>query len=285
LSQLFNSRRLIILITLVALLLTVIGLTKDRPEFSLIEKAVLDFTAPLQKGFTKITNSARSTWQGIAEIRHLKRQKEDLAKQVRNLRDENRQLKEQYLENQRLRMLLEFRERIPYNTVVAQVIGRSADNWFSFITIDQGTEDGLKKGMAVVGTNGLVGQISGVTEHTSRVLLILDQNSAVSGLIQETRENGIVEGMIKPNSYLVMKGLPRDAKVKKGDHILSSGLGGIFPKGLFIGRVAKVEDEPYGISKRALVTPAENFNSLEEVLVITNNRPLKESLPGQEVNQ
>lgn len=281
LSQFFNSRKLILLIFFIALLLTVIGLTKDRPEFSSVEKIILDFTAPLQKGFTKLTNSARNAWQGVAELRHLKDQKEDLAKQVRSLRDENRQLKEQSLENQRLRAMLDFKPRVPYQTVGAQVIGRSADNWFSFITIDKGAKDGLSKGMAVMTVNGLVGQISGVTERTSRILLILDENSAVSCLIQETRENGIVEGGTKSNGVLIMTGLPRDAKVKKGDHVLSSGLGGIFPKGLFLGRVARVENEPYGISKRAVIMPAENFNALEEVLVITNNRPLREVLPSQ----
>lgn len=285
LSQFFNSRKLIVLILFVALLLTVIGITKNRPEFSPVEKIILDITAPLQKSFTKLTNSARRSWQGVAELRNLKQQKEELGKEVRNLRDENRQLKEQTLENQRLRELLIFRPKIPYQTVGAQVIGRSVNNWFAFITIDKGAQDGLSKGMSVVTINGLVGQINGVTEHTSRVLLILDQNSAVSGLIQETRENGIVEGGAKSNGLLVMTGLPRDAKVKQGDHVLSSGLGGIFPKGLYLGRVAKVEAEPYGISKRAVVTPGENFNALEEVLVIINNRPLRADVPGQEGNQ
>jgi len=274
LSQLFNSRSLIFFIFLLALLLTVIGITKNRPEFSLLEKGILDLTAPLQKGLTKISDSAHSAWQGVVELKQLKVEKAALAKEVRILRDENRQLKEQYLENQRLRKLLLFREKIPYETTNAQVIGRSVDNWFSLLTLDKGTKDGLKKGMAVISVNGLIGQVTSVTNHTARVLLIIDQNSAVSGLIQETRENGIVEGTTKPSGFLIMKGLPRDAQVKEGEHVLSSGLGGVFPKGLIIGRVVKVESETYGIAKKALITPAENFSSLEEVMVITNKRSL-----------
>lgn len=278
-SQLFKSRRLVVLILLTALMLIVIGLTKDRTEFSIVEKAILDFTAPVQKVFTGISNYARNSWRGVAGIKKVRAQKESLAIEVRQLRDENRHLKEERLENQRLRQVLDFREKAPYQTVAAQVIGRSVDNWFGFITLDKGSTDGLNKGMAVITVNGLVGQVTMVTQNTAQVLLILDQNSAVSALIQETRENGIVEGVTKHDGLLVMGGLPRDAKVKKGDHVLSSGLGGIFPKGLIIGRVVKVEKEAYGIAQRALVASAENFNLLEEVLVITNNKPIRDVEP------
>lgn len=282
-SQSFNVRKLVIATIIVAILLTVIGLTRNRPELSTLEKFVLDITAPIQRGWTEVSNTFAKGWQGIAEIRHLKAERDQLAKTVRDLRRENRQYKEDVLENARLKSLLDFQNQIPYQTESARVIGRSVNNWFSLLIVDKGALDGIRKGMTVVGNNGLIGQITTVSNHTAQVLLILDQNSAASGLIQESRENGIVEGSVTGN--LVMQRLPRDAKVKAGDHVLSSGLGGIFPKGIYIGRVAKVESGNYDISKKAIVIPAENFNALEEVLIITNNvprRPLTTEEGGNE---
>lgn len=278
-SQFFNPRRLVILVILVLLALAVVGITKNRAELSSLEKIVIDSTAPIQRVWTGITNSLAKGWQGIAEIRQLKQQRDELAKMVRELRNENRQFTETRLENERLKRMLGFQEKSPYQTLPARVIGRSVNNWFSFLTIDQGVNAGVRKGMTVITVNGLVGQINAVSNNTAQVLMILDQSSAVSGLIQESRENGIVEGTSKPDGTLIMQRLPRDAKVKKGDHVFSSGLGGIFPKGIFIGRVAKVERETYDISKKAVVIPAENFNTLEEVLVITNNTPVKPLTP------
>lgn len=252
-----------------------VGVTKNRVEISGIEKIILDFTAPIQRVWTGVTNSLTRSWRNIAEIRQINQERNSLAKMVRELRQESRDFDEIRLENERLKRLLSFQEKAPYETLPAQVISRSVNNWFKFLTISKGANDGLTKGMTVITVNGLVGQINTVSTNTAQVLLIIDQNSAVSGLIQESRENGIVEGTSNPSGTLVMQRLPRDAKVKKGDHVLSSGLGGIFPKGIFVGRVAKVEKETYDISKRAVVIPAENFNTLEEVLVITNNIPTR----------
>lgn len=270
-----NWKNTILIIIIFIGLLTVINITKERTEFSNIEKIILDFTAPLQVGWSSITGHIDSLWQGAMILNNLKAEHQLLAENVRELRQQSREYQEMKLENERLRDLLSFKEKFAYQTVGAEVIGRNMSNWDNFLVINKGLNDGIDRGMAVITKNGLIGQTMMVTNNTAQVLLILDENSTVSGIVQETRENGMVEGQGKRSSFLQMQRLPRDAKVKAGDHIFSSGLGGVFPKGIFVGRVEKILTDPYDIAKKAIIVPAENFNKIEEVLVVVNNKPLK----------
>lgn len=270
-----NWKNTILIIIIFIGLLTVINITKERTEFSNIEKIILDITAPLQAGWSSITGHVDSLWQGAMTLNNLKAEHQLLAENVRELRQQSREYQEMKLENERLRDLLSFKEKFAYQTVGAEVIGRNMNNWDNFLVINKGLNDGIDRGMAVITKNGLIGQTMMVTNNTAQVLLILDENSTVSGIVQETRENGMIEGQGKRSSFLQMQRLPRDAKVKAGDHIFSSGLGGVFPKGIFVGRVEKISTDPYDIAKKAIIVPAENFNKIEEVLVIVNNKPLK----------
>lgn len=270
-----NWKSIILILVIFVGLLTVINTTKDRVEFTNIEKVILDFTAPLQAGWSSITGHIDSLWQGVMTLNNLKSKSQLLAENVRELRQQSREYQEIKLENERLRKLLSFKEKFAYQTVGAEVIARNANNWDNFLVINKGLKDGIDRGMAVITKNGLIGQTMMVTNNTAQVLLILDENSTVSGIVQETRENGMIEGKGEHSSFLQMQHLPRDAKLKAGDHIFSSGLGGVFPKGIFVGRVEKILTDPYDIAKKAIIVPAENFNKIEEVLVIINNNPLK----------
>lgn len=268
-------KKIIVFLVIIIGMFSLINMTKDRVQYTGLEKIVLDSTAPLQKVWTNMINYLEDLKQGAVSFNRLKAERQALADNVRELRSQNRQYHELKMENERLKTLLQFKQTFVYKTESARVIGRSMNNWYSFLIIDKGMNDGLDKGMAVMTSNGLIGQTTLVTNKTAQVRLLLDENSTVSGIVQESRENGIIEGQGKSGSTLIMQRLPRDAKVKKGDHVFSSGLGGVFPKGIFIGRVAKVTKDPYDISKQALIVPAENFNNIEEVLVIDNDQPLK----------
>jgi rod shape-determining protein MreC len=115
---------------------------------------------------------------------------------------------------------------------------------------------------------GLVGKVVSVTPHSAKVLLITDPDSAVGGRVQRSRDVGIVEGSIEQANMVQMVNIPREADIKEGDLIISSGLGGVFPAGLIIGKVENIKDEEYSFFRRASIKPAVNFNRLEEVLVI-----------------
>ena len=183
-------------------------------------------------------------------------------------------------ENERLTALLDFKEENPDLMVYgARVIGKSPGNWFNTLTIDRGSEDGVAVDMAVVTEKGLVGRVIEVGGRWSKVLSIIDSQSAVSAIAQRSRDNGTLQGdttLYDGEGFCRMVYLPQDATVREGDVVITSGLGDIFPKGLPIGTVVGVENEPFAVYKTALIQPGVDFKHLEEVLVIGDTIPLPE---------
>ena len=171
-----------------------------------------------------------------------------------------------YLENKRLKQLLKFKEAAPYKMVAASVIARAADNWSSVIIIDKGISSGIKRGDVVISYLGLVGRVIEASGSASKILLINDPSIGVSSLNQRSRQEGLVSGTL--GSSLVMKYLPRDADLKLGDTIVTSGLSNIYPKGLLIGSITEIGEEFSGLSRFVTIKPAVNLSSIEEVLVI-----------------
>ena len=150
--------------------------------------------------------------------------------------------------------------------ILASVVGSDAISWSKMITINKGSNDGLKKNMAVVSNEGLVGHIIQTVPYYSKVLLITDVRSAVDALDQEKRTRGVVIG--KGSDICEMKYIPQDADIRVGQSVISSGLGGVFPKGLLIGKVSKVEETNKGLFKNVVVTPSVKISFLEEVFVL-----------------
>ncbi len=148
----------------------------------------------------------------------------------------------------------------------AQIIGKDPSNWFKTIIIDKGTDDGIKENQAVVTHQGVVGHIIEVTPKAAKVLLISDQNSSVAVIIQDNRTEGIMLGM--QHGRCKIDYLTRTAEIHEGDMVITSGLGGIFPKGLRVGAVTQIKKKSYGLFQDAEVHPFVDFSKLEEVLII-----------------
>jgi len=140
----------------------------------------------------------------------------------------------------------------------------------SMVVIDRGSKDGVQKNMVAVSNAGLVGKVIAVGPNTAEVLLILDREGAAGALVEETRTPGVVEGAEEGPGLLKMVSLPYDAKLQKGEMVVTSGMGGIFPPGLPIGKITKVEGS--GINKFAVVQPLVDFDRLEELFLITESR-------------
>ncbi len=225
----------------------------------------------LEKGTTKAWRSTRDFLWSVFGSRHLLAENRELKQGVRALEERVSRLKEYERENEELRKLLQFREKSKLEEVLAgsmgtEVVGRNPTNWYRTLVIDRGERDGLKRNMVVVSREGLVGRITEVGFTTSQVMLILDEESCVSAIVERTKEHGIVEG--KLTHTLRMKYLSGKTEVMAGDVVYSSGLGGIYPKGLLIGRVKNVERADYGLTMSAEVEPAVDFSRLENVLVL-----------------
>ena len=151
-------------------------------------------------------------------------------------------------------------------TVVARVIARDSSNWVSAVVIDKGKKDKIQADMPVITESGLVGKVSEVGVSTSKIILISDPNLNIPSLIQRSREEGIISGTIL--GACKMRYISLDSDVKIGDKVITSGLGNVFPKGVLIGELSEIKDDPSGLMKLCLVDPSVNLLKIEEVLVI-----------------
>jgi rod shape-determining protein MreC len=194
----------------------------------------------------------------------------DLDAESRRLRAELAGSEELQRENERLRRLLGFVEEQPRRTVAARVIAEDASSWFRTIEIDRGHDDGVVEGLPVVDAAGLIGRVVRSAPHSSRVLLITDASSAVAVLVQDQRIRGVCRG--QGGALALDFALVQDA-IQVGDGVITSGLGGVFPKGLVVGYVRSVHREQFGLFQTVELEPAVDFAHLEEVLVLLKEGP------------
>jgi rod shape-determining protein MreC len=203
-------------------------------------------------------------------LQHMREENRDLRQHIARLQTENVRLRETAVATTRLRDLLELQEQLPYPTVAAQVIGRDPTNWYRSIVINKGRKDRLAADMGVVTPAGAVGRIVKAYDRFAIVLLLNDLNNAITGLVQRTRDEGIVEGTEKGLARI--KYLPLLSTVKVGDQVVTSGLAGGFPRGLPIGTITKIERREAELFLSAEIAPDADFTKIEEVLVITASR-------------
>ncbi|MFA5535822.1 MAG: rod shape-determining protein MreC [Bacillota bacterium] len=242
----------------------------NRPWLTKPEALWQDLLAPLESGVTTITQAGKDFFEGFTKYNRTKEENLLLQKQVEELTGELYLLEEYRLENLRLRSLVNFEASFvdQRELLAAKVIGRNPSNWRKTFTINKGRIHGLQEGMAVVTTKGVVGRIGILGERSAEVLLILDHEGALGGMVQNTRFPGIVEGTGDDKIPLQMVQLPYDSLVREDDIIVTSGLGGIFPKGLPIGYVINIIPESNGLMKKAQLLPFVDFDRIEEVLIV-----------------
>jgi len=242
----------------------------DRLELSFAEKLYKDTLAPLQGGVMNVSQKVSSYFRTLVELKQLKARNKALEKEVGSLQGQLVEFDNLRAENLRFKGLLNFKDQSldKFRLEAAIVIGRTPDNWFNTITVNKGENDGIEKNMAVISPKGLVGHVTSVSNNSADILLILDPRSGVAALLRDLRAHGAIEGLSNENNKVKMIYIPEDAKLKEGETVVTSGLGGIFPKGLAIGRVESFEKESGGLTQRAVVRTFVDFNFLEEVFII-----------------
>ena len=259
-------------------LLVVIGLILDELGALIpLEGLFLQLTTPVQRSLSNLTEraiDANDAWRKSRELRERNRQLESLVDQ---LMIENVRLKEVEAQNEDLRKKLHFAETHPQYVLQAaqvrgRVIGSEPDNFMSILIIDVGKRDGIDKGMPVATEQGLVGHIRSVGPNWARVLLIVDPSSSVAALAQSSRTTGVVSGRLGED--LVMDYIPQEEQIAEGEVILTSGMGGKYPKALVIGQIVQVEQQDIETFQGAIVHPSVDFKRLETVLVITSFEPV-----------
>jgi rod shape-determining protein MreC len=228
-------------------------------------RAFLELVAPLQRLAAGLGGAVSGSWHGVADMLHAQGENAVLRERVQRLERDLDRLSEMELENARLRQLLDFRETLQGDMLAARVIGRDATGLARTLTIGRGESAGVARGAAALAPQGIVGQVFLVSRHAARVLLVTDHNSGVDALVQRTRARGIVQGTV--DAGCVLNYVKRTEDVQVGDTLVTSGLDGIFPKGLPIGRVVAIDKRGQGLFQSAEVAPEVDLERLEEVLV------------------
>jgi rod shape-determining protein MreC len=228
-------------------------------------RAFLEVMAPFERGATALRGVVTGTWQNARELWSARAENRRLAEAVQQMTQDAGRMTELEMENARLRQLLDFRETMTGDLLTARVIGRDASRLSRTLVIGRGESDGVVKGAAVLAPAGVVGQVFLTSSHAARVLLISDHNSGVDAFVQRTRARGIVQGTVDAGCGL--KYVKRTEDVQVGDVVVTSGLDGIFPKGLPIGQVVAVDKRGQGLFQYAEIAPRIDPDQLEEVLV------------------
>jgi rod shape-determining protein MreC len=272
-----NPRRKwwLLLVVLVSVFCIVFFAANGRFRVPVSSRAVSLVLSPFQSAVgwvgTQVTYLESEVWDFLT----LHEQNKMLRNEVTQLRVQNLQAQEYASENTRLREMLDYKNTATqFDLKAARVIGRESATWSSMIVINRGTVDGVHEDMPVVTPKGLVGRVVEAGPNSSKVQLIIDPRSSVGTLVQrpESRVNGIVEGDPDNPTMPRMVNIPKTADVQEGDVIVTSGFGGVFPKGLVVGIVSRLKIDTGGLLQVAILEPAVDFQKLEDVMVITASR-------------
>ena len=267
-EQARNHKYLLLAVATVLLTLLMSIAAKHGEKIDPTEGFLRDALAPAQKVVLALTNKVGSALHYVSEIRRLGAENARLKAELTELKARENIMVNVWHENVRLRKLLDLPPEIAeFNLLAARVAARDPSNWYETMVIDRGEQAGVRVGSVIVTNEGVVGRVNKVSATSAEVLLISDQRSAVGAMGQISRDVGVLSGGDgEGNCRLVY--LPRTATICTGETVVTSGLGGVFPKGLVLGRVVEVSVEDYGLGKFARVQPAVNLGHLEEVLVI-----------------
>ena len=255
---------LLVAVILAQVLLLAFQIKRER-DVSLVRVWSAELITPLESAGTYVMSKIAGVWTGYIGLRHTEVENQKLSAQVAELKLRNQQLEGQAAEVTRLSKLLAFRqENASVQMVPAEVIGASADSSSHTIFINRGERDGLKRNMAVITPDGVVGRVYDVLAHVSQVLLVTDKESGVGALLADTRAHGVVNG--SGETLLRMDYVRGEEKVTVGERILTSGEDRIFPKDLLVGTVASTK--PGFPFQTVEVDPTAHIDRLEEVLVL-----------------
>lgn len=231
-----------------------------------LERAVMNVTRPLAGSAAAVSGTAGDIWSNYIDLLEVRQENIELRRSVKLLNERMVANNEAVVANARLKALLELKGAVAMPTIAVSVIGEDSSAWFKTLVVDRGSADGLLEGMPVVAAGGVVGRLVKVAPHSSRVLLLTDHASAIAAVVQRSRARGVVRGA--GGGRCSMEFTVKDEDVKVGDTVISSGIGGVFPKGLPIGEVTMVKKGQYGVFQTIEVRPAVNIGKLEEMLVL-----------------
>ena len=245
-----------------------------RPGASVLENVTFEVFAEVQRLATAAGNGVVGVWTGYVGLRGLRSENQVLVRDVAALQFQLQEQRAMAQRADRLEQLLEFRQHLALPTMSARVIAADATPYFLTLTVDRGTEDGIRSDLAVLAPTGVVGRVVGQpAARAARVQLLIDRNAAAGALIERTRASGVVMGEDDETS-LRMEYVSNLETVWVGDRIVTSGIDGIYPKGFAIGTVTDIAPG-VGLYQTIQIAPAVDFSQLEDVLVVMNDEAFR----------
>jgi rod shape-determining protein MreC len=238
--------------------------------------AIMDVAAPVQKAVAMPFEAVRNVWDRYVAVLDAERDNEQLRSEVERLAEENLQLREGLVASGRLQRVARMRERYEIPMLPGELVGVDASPWFRSVLVDRGRDVGVRSGMPVISEQGLVGLVTATSRRSAKATLVLDRQTAIDGVIQRSRSRGIVRG--RGSDELEFEFVARGSDVHVNDLVITSGLGGVYPKGLYIGRISDVSDPGEQLLQTATIRPAVDFGRLEQVFVMLRRGPAMELL-------
>ncbi len=273
-KKLFNNKYFVILFIITILLVVGMIFSMNRSyETTATDNVIIKITMPVQNFFAGIAENVRGFFSHFGDIASLKEENEKLQADIKQLESQNQRNQTYKEENERLREMLDLKDTYKdFNLVAANVTGRDSSTWFLSLIIDKGTDDGLKMTDTVITSDGLVGHITDIGNNWAMITTILDSQSTVAVMVERTEDFATVDGDIdlSAKGLCKMTYISKDSTITVGDMVKTSGLGGVYPKGVNVGKITKIHPENKGVSQYAEVEPSVDFNKVYEVFVITN---------------
>ncbi len=250
-------------------------------DYSRWSGALLEFAAPVERLLTAPVDFALGLWDRYVALVDVKHENEALHHEVARLREEALQLREALVASGRLQQIAEMRTAFEFPMLPAEVVGQDASPWFRSILINRGRRQGVRAGMPVINEEGVVGLVSATSPRAAQVLLLLERQSAIDAIVQRSRSRGIVRGL--GTGALGFEFVVRGGDVRVGDVVITSGRGGVYPKGLRIAEVSEVPEPGASLLQTAQLKPAVDFGRLEQAFVLLWRSPTMELIYAEEV--
>lgn len=271
--QFLLNKRLILLLVSIIVLVALIGYSlKDRQQLTWPEQFIKDSAGWVQSAIHQPAQYVAGFFENIGDLKNTYQENKQLKAQLEKYMVLETELQDVKKENKELKEILNKQESLrDFTSIQATIIARNPDHWHEYITINKGSIHGIKDNMAVITSKGLIGKIKSTSQFTSTVQLLsaLDRKNRISALIQGKEEvYGLVEGYDEEKEALLLKRIPSKANVEVNSNVITSGLGGVFPKGLVIGKVIEVVPDEYGLTQMAYIKPSAKFYDINHVVVV-----------------
>ena len=266
------------LVVVFLVLLTIVSMVSDRRaredggrDLPWWQAALLEIAAPVERLVSAPFDAVSEFYDGYVDLIGVRAENRRLERRIAEIEAENLQFREALVASGHLGRVASMRDEVEIPMLPAEVVGLDVAPWFRSVLVDRGAQHGVEPGHPVITHQGVVGVVTATSGHAAKTMLLLDRQSAVDALVQRSRARGVVRGVGRDR--LEFEFVVRGADVVEGDEVVTSGLGGIYPKGLRLGRVAELRDASGRLTRIAVIAPAVDLGQLEQVFVMLRRGP------------